>query len=158
MRRRLRPWDESPVILAPKAHEFLWPLKHQSLTEYVSAQSPGVSVPDVIDPPFDGSVKFSERDFAGARIVPPQMKADDRLFPLKRATAFGVRGVLTALVVLGENAIGRDYQSCVEPQHSKGFACRLWRWFNNGQYCQVSKMVAEIGRWLGGWMNKSSLR
>ncbi len=64
MRRRLRPWDESPVILAPKAHEFLWPLKHQSLTEYVSAQSPGVSVPDVIDPPFDGSVKFSERDFA----------------------------------------------------------------------------------------------
>jgi hypothetical protein len=27
-----------------------------------------------------------------------------------------------------------------------------WRWLNNGQYEHVSRMVAEIGRLLGGWL------
>jgi hypothetical protein len=27
-----------------------------------------------------------------------------------------------------------------------------WHWLNDGQYEHVSRMVAEIGRMLGGWM------
>lgn len=27
-----------------------------------------------------------------------------------------------------------------------------WRWLSDGQYEHVSKMVAEVGRLLGGWM------
>ena len=27
-----------------------------------------------------------------------------------------------------------------------------WRWLNDGQYRHVSKMVAELGRMLGGWI------
>jgi hypothetical protein len=26
-----------------------------------------------------------------------------------------------------------------------------WRWLNDGQYRQVSAMVADLGRMLGGW-------
>jgi hypothetical protein len=29
-----------------------------------------------------------------------------------------------------------------------------WRWLNEGQYRHVSVMVAEVGRLLGGWLNK----
>lgn len=31
-----------------------------------------------------------------------------------------------------------------------------WHWLNDGQYRHVSKMVAEIGRLLGGWIRQSS--
>ncbi|MDP6358324.1 MAG: diversity-generating retroelement protein Avd [Planctomycetota bacterium] len=27
-----------------------------------------------------------------------------------------------------------------------------WKWFSDGQYEHVSRMVAEVGRLLGGWM------
>jgi hypothetical protein len=27
-----------------------------------------------------------------------------------------------------------------------------WRWLNDGQYRHVSRMVAELGRMLGGWL------
>jgi hypothetical protein len=27
-----------------------------------------------------------------------------------------------------------------------------WRWLNDGQYEHVSRLVAEIGRLLGGWL------
>jgi hypothetical protein len=30
-----------------------------------------------------------------------------------------------------------------------------WRWLNDGQYEHVSKMVAEVGRLLGGWIRQS---
>jgi four helix bundle protein len=30
-----------------------------------------------------------------------------------------------------------------------------WRWISTGQYEHVSKMIAEIGRLLGGWMKQS---
>ena len=30
-----------------------------------------------------------------------------------------------------------------------------WQWFNSGQYEHVSKMVAEIGRLLGGWIRQA---
>jgi len=30
-----------------------------------------------------------------------------------------------------------------------------WRWLSDGQYEHVSRMVAEIGRLLGGWMRQS---
>lgn len=30
-----------------------------------------------------------------------------------------------------------------------------WHWINNGQYEHSSKMVAEIGRLLGGWQKKT---
>lgn len=30
-----------------------------------------------------------------------------------------------------------------------------WRWLNDGQYEHVSKLVAEIGRLLGGWIKQS---
>ena len=29
-----------------------------------------------------------------------------------------------------------------------------WHWLSNGQYEHVSKMVAEIGRLLGGWLRQ----
>lgn len=29
-----------------------------------------------------------------------------------------------------------------------------WRWLSDGQYNHVSKMVAEIGRMLGGWLKR----
>lgn len=31
-----------------------------------------------------------------------------------------------------------------------------WHWLNDGQYAHVSRMVAEIGRLLGGWMRQTS--
>ena len=31
-----------------------------------------------------------------------------------------------------------------------------WRWLWNGHYEHVSRMVAEIGRLLGGWMRQSA--
>jgi hypothetical protein len=30
-----------------------------------------------------------------------------------------------------------------------------WHWLNDGQYQHVSRMVAEIGRLLGGWIKQS---
>lgn len=30
-----------------------------------------------------------------------------------------------------------------------------WRWLNEGQYQHVSRIVAEIGRLLGGWLKQS---
>lgn len=30
-----------------------------------------------------------------------------------------------------------------------------WHWLNDGQYQHVSRMIAEIGRLLGGWMNSA---
>jgi hypothetical protein len=30
-----------------------------------------------------------------------------------------------------------------------------WRWINDGQYEHVSRLVAEIGRLLGGWLRQS---
>jgi hypothetical protein len=31
-----------------------------------------------------------------------------------------------------------------------------WRWLSHGQYEHVSRMVAEIGRLLGGWMRQAA--
>ncbi|MBZ2177413.1 MAG: diversity-generating retroelement protein Avd [Acidobacteriota bacterium] len=31
-----------------------------------------------------------------------------------------------------------------------------WKWLNDGQYEHVSKIVAEIGRLLGGWMRQAA--
>jgi hypothetical protein len=31
-----------------------------------------------------------------------------------------------------------------------------WHWFNSGQYEHVSRMVAEIGRLLGGWLKQAA--
>ena len=31
-----------------------------------------------------------------------------------------------------------------------------WRWLSDGQYEHVSRMVAELGRLLGGWIKQSS--
>jgi hypothetical protein len=31
-----------------------------------------------------------------------------------------------------------------------------WRWLSHGQYEHASRMVAEIGRLLGGWMRQSA--
>jgi len=31
-----------------------------------------------------------------------------------------------------------------------------WRWLSSGQFEHVSRMVAEIGRLLGGWINASN--
>jgi hypothetical protein len=33
-----------------------------------------------------------------------------------------------------------------------------WRWLSDGQYQHVSKMVAEVGRLLGGWLKRESAR
>jgi hypothetical protein len=33
-----------------------------------------------------------------------------------------------------------------------------WRWLSHGQYEHVSRMVAEIGRLLGGWMRTTRHR
>lgn len=30
-----------------------------------------------------------------------------------------------------------------------------WRWLSDGQYEHVSRMVAEVGRLLGGWMRQA---
>lgn len=30
-----------------------------------------------------------------------------------------------------------------------------WRWLSNGQYEHVSRMVAEIGKLLGGWLKQA---
>jgi hypothetical protein len=30
-----------------------------------------------------------------------------------------------------------------------------WQWLNNGQYEHVSRLVAEIGRLLGGWLKSA---
>jgi hypothetical protein len=30
-----------------------------------------------------------------------------------------------------------------------------WRWLNDGQYEHVSRMVAEVGRLLGGWLRQT---
>jgi hypothetical protein len=32
-----------------------------------------------------------------------------------------------------------------------------WRWLSDGQYEHVSRMVAEIGRLLGGWIPYSTV-
>ena len=32
-----------------------------------------------------------------------------------------------------------------------------WQWLSHGQYQHVSKMVAEIGRLLGGWLRQSQI-
>lgn len=29
-----------------------------------------------------------------------------------------------------------------------------WKWLTNGQYEHVSRMIAEIGRLLGGWLKR----
>jgi len=42
--------------------------------------------------------------------------------------------------------------------HKLRFYLRLahrWRWLSDGQYEHVSRMVAEIGRLLGGWKKQS---
>jgi hypothetical protein len=31
-----------------------------------------------------------------------------------------------------------------------------WHWFNGGQYEHVSRMAAEVGRLLGGWLKQTS--
>jgi len=31
-----------------------------------------------------------------------------------------------------------------------------WQWLNDGQYIHVSKLVAEVGRLLGGWMRQGA--
>ncbi|EXJ16772.1 four helix bundle protein [Imhoffiella purpurea] len=31
-----------------------------------------------------------------------------------------------------------------------------WRWLSNSQYEHVSRMVAEIGRLLGGWIRQAA--
>ena len=31
-----------------------------------------------------------------------------------------------------------------------------WHWFNSGQYEHVSRMVAEVGRLLGGWLKQTA--
>jgi hypothetical protein len=31
-----------------------------------------------------------------------------------------------------------------------------WRWLSDGQYEHVSRMVAEIGRLLGGWIRQAA--
>jgi hypothetical protein len=31
-----------------------------------------------------------------------------------------------------------------------------WGWLSRGQYEHVSRMVAEVGRLLGGWINQAS--
>ena len=31
-----------------------------------------------------------------------------------------------------------------------------WQWLSNGQYEHVSRMVAELGRMLGGWLRQSA--
>jgi len=31
-----------------------------------------------------------------------------------------------------------------------------WRWLNDGKYEHVSRMVAEIGRLLGGWLRQTT--
>jgi len=33
-----------------------------------------------------------------------------------------------------------------------------WRWLSDGQYEHVSRMVAEIGRLLGGWIRQTEGR
>ena len=33
-----------------------------------------------------------------------------------------------------------------------------WRWLSDGQYEHVSRMVAEIGKLLGGWIRQSAER
>ena len=33
-----------------------------------------------------------------------------------------------------------------------------WRWLSDGQYEHVSRMVAEIGRLLGGWIRQTAGR
>jgi hypothetical protein len=30
-----------------------------------------------------------------------------------------------------------------------------WQWLNDGQYEHVSRMVAEVGKLLGGWVKSS---
>jgi hypothetical protein len=30
--------------------------------------------------------------------------------------------------------------------------CREWEWLNSGQYEHAARMIAEMGRLLGGWM------
>ena len=32
---------------------------------------------------------------------------------------------------------------------------RQWEWLSSGQYEHVSKMVAEVGRLLGGWIKQT---
>lgn len=33
-----------------------------------------------------------------------------------------------------------------------------WRWINNGQYRHVSRLVAEIGKLLGGWQKRTAIQ
>jgi four helix bundle protein len=33
-----------------------------------------------------------------------------------------------------------------------------WQWLNNGQYQHVSRMIAELGRLLGGWIKQTNSR
>jgi len=36
--------------------------------------------------------------------------------------------------------------------------CQKWTWLTQGQYQHASKMVAEIGKLLGGWIKQTSSR
>lgn len=56
---------------------------------------------------------------------------------------------------------GRSQQAALEEVDTALNRLRLylrlahhWRWFNDGQYEHVSRMVAEIGRLLGGWLQQ----
>ena len=49
----------------------------------------------------------------------------------------------------------RDADACLARLRSYLRLIHQWQWMNHGQYQHVSKMVAEIGRLLGGWLKQA---
>lgn len=57
---------------------------------------------------------------------------------------------------------GRDRLACLQQADAHLNKLRLylrlvhaWGWLSDGQYQHVSKMVAEVGRLLGGWIKQT---
>lgn len=62
-------------------------------------------------------------------------------------------------------AIPRERLSCLEQADACLGKLRMytrlaqgWGWLTAGQYAHVGKMIAEVGRLLGGWMRQTSGR
>ncbi len=66
------------------------------------------------------------------------------------------------LIVEAEAARGAERRTCLRRADAAlgkvrlyVRLCREWQWLNSGQYEHAARLLAEIGRLLGGWLKAS---
>lgn len=78
------------------------------------------------------------------RMMDAALDLQERLFD-----AQGVRGAKRATALYAADAALGKLRLYLRLAHH-------WHWLNGGQYEHVSRMVAEVGRLLGGWLKQTS--